>query len=116
MRIAFDIDGTLCSNTDGNYEDATPYEDMINLINDLYAAGHHIILHSARGMGMFNGDVRMAINKWYDLTQTQLDDWGVKYNEFYLGKIHADIYVDDKGYRIKDDGSSVKKLKGFIGA
>ena len=35
MTYVIDIDGTICSNTNGNYEDAKPIVDRIKLINKL---------------------------------------------------------------------------------
>ena len=116
MRLCFDIDGTICNNTDGKYEDAEPYQHMIDLVNELYVAGNYIIFHTARGMGVFNGNKGKAIIKWYSFTKSQLDSWGVKYHELHLGKLHADIYIDDKGYQLKDDGTSAKDLRKFLGA
>ena len=35
---------------------------------------------------------------YYDLTNIQLKEWGVKYHELHVGKkIAADKYIDDKG-------------------
>jgi uncharacterized HAD superfamily protein len=114
LRIALDIDGTICNNTNGKYEEAQPYQHMIELVNELYDDGHYIIFHTARGMGYCNGVPNQAATKWYKLTQNQLDEWGVKYNELHLGKILADVYIDDRGFRIKDDGSSVEDLRRFL--
>lgn len=114
MRYAFDIDGTICENINGNYEDAKPYPEMIKLINSLYDNGDYIIFHTARGMGRFGGNKALAMKQWYCLTKMQLDDWGVKYHELHLGKILADVYIDDRGFRIKADGSSVEDLQNFL--
>ena len=43
MKYCFDIDGTICTNTNGDYESATPIENRINLINDLYEKENEII-------------------------------------------------------------------------
>ena len=48
-KYCFDIDGTICSNTDGNYEDAKPYLARIKQINSLHEEGNKIILFTARG-------------------------------------------------------------------
>ncbi|HER27457.1 MAG TPA: hypothetical protein ENI69_10150, partial [Rhodospirillales bacterium] len=45
----FDIDGTLCSNTEGAYDDAEPFADRIRQVNRLHRAGHTILLYTARG-------------------------------------------------------------------
>ena len=33
-RFCFDIDGTICTNTWGDYEDAEPYFDRIDAVNE----------------------------------------------------------------------------------
>ena len=35
MIYVFDIDGTICNNTDGNYEQAEPFSDRVKKINNL---------------------------------------------------------------------------------
>ena len=44
MKYVFDIDGTICSTTSGDYEQALPYTDRINKINKLYDEGNTITL------------------------------------------------------------------------
>jgi hypothetical protein len=85
----FDIDGTLCTNTEGAYEDARPLTEHIARVNALYDAGHTILLLTARGS-------KTGIN-WEKLTREQLKAWGLKYHELHFGKPSANIYVDDKG-------------------
>ena len=46
---AFDIDGTICTNTYGDYELAKPYKDRIDSINKLYDEGNTIKMFTARG-------------------------------------------------------------------
>ena len=100
MRYVFDIDGTLCTNTGGDYERATPHISRIRKVNDLYDSGHQITLLTARGMGRHKDDTYMAYSDFYNLTKQQLDEWGVKYHKLFLGKPAGDLYIDDKG--IKD--------------
>jgi hypothetical protein len=90
----FDIDGTLCTNTEGTYDQAQPYPDRIARVNTLYEAGHKIFLYTARGS-------TTGIS-WEKLTREQLKSWGVKYHEVYFGKPTANIYVDDKGISLKE--------------
>jgi len=98
MKIyVFDIDGTICSNTFGEYEKAEPIKARINTINNLYDSGNTIIFQTARGMGSSENDSQIAIEKWHDFTISQLKLWGVRYHQLFLGKPAGDIYVDDKG-------------------
>ena len=84
---AFDIDGTICSNTNGNYQKAIPFENRIMVINNLYDTGNTIKMFTARGTTT-NID-------WYDFTKRQLDKWGLKYHELITGKPEADYFIDD---------------------
>ena len=88
MIYCFDIDGTICSITDGSYEDAKPFTDRIKLVNRLYAAGNRIIYFTARGS-------TTGID-WTEVTKNQLEEWGAKHHELHLGKPHYDVYVGDK--------------------
>ncbi len=90
MKIyAFDIDGTICTNTYGEYEKASPNLKRISFINDLYDSGNKIKLFTARGS-------TSGID-WYEFTEKQLREWGVKFHELLLGKPEADFFIDDKG-------------------
>ena len=89
MNYCFDIDGTICTNTNGDYEKAKPFIDRIKIVNKLYIEGNKIIMLTARG-STTNLD-------WTELTKQQLKEWGVKYHELIFGKPEADIFVDDKG-------------------
>jgi len=86
----FDIDGTLCTNTEGAYEDAQPFPDRIAYVNRLHKAGHTILLYTARGS---TTDI-----DWRDVTEGQMAAWGVCYHKLYLGKPTAHVYIDDKAF------------------
>lgn len=114
-KIVFDIDGTICNNSYGKYESATPYIKMVNFINELYDKGYTIIFHSARGFGTFNGDLQKINEKWYDFTSNQLKSWGVKFHYLVLGKPEGKAYIDDRGFKVSDDGSDVEKIRELLG-
>lgn len=102
MNYVFDIDGTICTTTEGDYEAAKPLTDRIAIVNTLYDEGHTIIFQTARGMGRSNNSVAYANTAFYELTKRQLNSWGVKYHSLFLGKPAGDIYIDDKGIKDKD--------------
>tara|TARA_B100000927_G_C16293880_1_gene400617 strand:- start:135 stop:464 length:330 start_codon:yes stop_codon:yes gene_type:complete len=97
-RYCFDIDGTICTNTWGEYGDAEPFYDRIKEVNKLYDEENYIIYFTARGMGNCGGNASCAYGKWYTFTHNQLTEWGCKFNELILGKPHAEYYIDDKGW------------------
>ena len=101
-RYCFDIDGTICNNTWGKYEEALPYKNRIECVNQLYNSGNYIIYFTARGMGTCNGDIDKAYEKLGEFTEIQLSLWGCKFHELRLGKPNADYYIDDKGISDKN--------------
>lgn len=89
MTYCFDLDGTLCTNTEGKYDEAKPFLDRISVVNNLYELGNTILIDTARGS--------TTKIDWYELTKEQLSNWGVKYHKLRVGvKLTADLYVDDK--------------------
>ena len=94
MIYCFDLDNTLCD-TEGNYyENATPKEDRIALVNKLYDEGHTILIDTARGCVSGKNCIYFTIE--------QLKDWGVKFHTLRTGvKFGADVFVDDKGFNDK---------------
>ena len=93
----FDIDGTLCTNTEGKYEEAQPYPERIKMVNELYDSGNTVILLTARGMGRTANNSKQAQRMFFDMTLEQVKKWGVKFHRLMLGKPSADFYIDDKG-------------------
>lgn len=116
--FVFDIDGTICTNTFGEYEKAQPYLDRIQLINNLYNQDKKIIMFTARGA--------TTKKNWRKLTEKQLKNWGLKYHELILGKPEGDIFIDDKAvysedwffqnfdsqkdYMIENHGNNISKI------
>jgi hypothetical protein len=88
MRYIVDIDGTICTNTGGEYEKASPLEANIDKINRLYDEGNKITYWTARGS-------TTGID-WTDLTTQQLDEWGVRYTELRMKKPDYDLFICDK--------------------
>lgn len=80
-----DIDGILCKVTDYKQQlTAQPILDNITKVNKLYDDGQIIILHTARR----EADRSITIH-W-------LAKNNVKYHAIVMGKLKADIYIDDK--------------------
>lgn len=96
MRIVFDLDDTLCVSQDKDYSTAQPMKERIEKVNNLHKLGHTIVISSARSMGRFNGDVQRCYDEYYELTKSQLAEWGLQYDELYLGKQSGDLYVGNE--------------------
>jgi hypothetical protein len=88
MKYIIDIDGTICTNTYGDYQNAEPYMDRIEYLNNLFDEGHEIHYWTARGS---NSGV-----DWTFLTRQQIAKWQAKHTSVKVGKPAYDIWVDDK--------------------
>lgn len=93
-NYCFDLDGTLCTNSDGDYETAQPFNERIRMVNLLYDSGNRILIFTARGS-------TTGID-WRLITENQLIKWNVKYHELIFGKPFADFYIDDKALSDSD--------------
>ena len=107
LTYCIDLDGTLCSNTFGEYKQAVPVQYAIDQVNHLHSAGHKIKIFTARGS-------TSGID-WRITTENQLQSWGVKYDELILGKPEADVYVDDKALNASEwvDSKESSNPSGF---
>lgn len=94
LTYCFDIDGTICTNTEGSYHEARPFGERIAAVNRLFRSGHRIVYFTARGS-------TTGID-WRALTESQLSTWGARYHELILGKPYADVFVDDRAVHSDD--------------
>ena len=99
--IAFDLDDVICYRDEEEgkikkYFSCKPYYDMIEVVNQCYDQGAHIVIYTARGMTSFAGNPHDVYDNLYQLTKHQLEDWGVKYHKLMQGKPYADYYIDNK--------------------
>ncbi len=103
MKYVIDIDGTICyKKEEEDYDQSSPIMNRIEVINKLYEKGNQITYFTARGMGRYSDNQMLAIQKFYSMTENQLNSWGAKYHNLILGKPSADIYIDDKGIKDED--------------
>jgi CMP-N,N'-diacetyllegionaminic acid synthase len=88
-RLVVDVDGVIAEAVpDLDYRQARPIEANVKRINALHDAGCEIVVYTARGS---------ATGKdWSDVTRTQLDTWGLRFDELRFGKPPADFYIDDR--------------------
>lgn len=94
ITYCFDLDDTLCVTNGLDYGGSLPIIERIEKVNRLYEAGCKIKIFTARGS-------ETGID-WREVTQVQLNSWGVKHHELILGKPAADFYIDDKACRDTD--------------
>jgi len=115
MRICIDIDGTICRFREPNeqYADVTPLSGAVQKMKALKSAGHYLILLTARHMGTTGGNVGLVVARQGKSLFDWLARYDIPFDELWFGKPHADVYIDDNGYRfatwseISDDGGSL---------
>ena len=91
MIIYVDIDETICKyENERSYSLASPIRKNVEVINELYDQGNKIVYWTARGT--------VTGLDWHELTGNQLNEWGVKYHEYHLGKPHYDVFICDKAF------------------
>lgn len=98
MRICLDVDGTLCElkSAGDQYATVRPLPHAAESIRALRAAGHYIILATARHMKTCDSNVGMVVARQGQTLIEWLSRHGIEYDELWFGKPHADLYVDDK--------------------
>jgi capsule biosynthesis phosphatase len=115
MRICIDLDGVICRLREPGqeYSDLEPISGAIEKVRALKAAGHYIIIHTARHMKTCQGNVGQVIARQGAVTLDWLKRHGVPYDEIHFGKPHAQVYLDDNALRfeswssIAGDGSTL---------
>jgi len=111
-RIVFDLDGTICRHKklDQSYSTVLPIDGMPELLKELADLGHYIIIHTARNMRTYNGNLS-DIKKYQEPV---ILDWlkkhNITYHELVIGKPWADIYIDDRGLRFTTPEQLRKQL------
>jgi capsule biosynthesis phosphatase len=96
-RFCFDLDGTLVGYpvVKGDYSTCLPIEKNIRLVQQLYKAGHHVIIQTARRMHTHDGNVGKVLADVGPITFAQLAKYDIPFHDIHFGKPWADVYIDD---------------------
>jgi capsule biosynthesis phosphatase len=105
LRICIDLDGTVCDfRREGEtYADVRVKPGAAEAIRGLRAAGHEVIINTARNMGSADHNVGKAIKNVGRITLEWLDRNGIEFDEIFFGKPNADITIDDRVIRFEDN-------------
>ena len=83
---------------------AEPYQNRIDIVNNLHDEGHTVIIETARGCSNSG-------KNWDDETLRQLRKWGVRFDKLRTGvKFCADVFIDDKGVNSEQFFKDVRSL------
>tara|TARA_B100001750_G_scaffold248062_1_gene276451 strand:+ start:3212 stop:3577 length:366 start_codon:yes stop_codon:yes gene_type:complete len=114
LKIAFDLDGVICSNSPDDYNQAIPNKFVIQTINKLKDQGHHISIYTSRYMGRLNENLFDINQHGFERITKQLKGWGVKYDRLILGKPRYDLLIDDKAFGYKDPSDLKNHLSSAL--
>ncbi len=97
--IMVDLDGVLASE-EKTFERAlaAPLPGAREALARLRAAGHTIIVYTARGWAEFR------------MTRQWLDDHGFEYDGLHMGKPIADVWIDDRAVAHRDWEQTLREL------
>jgi capsule biosynthesis phosphatase len=103
VRICIDLDGVICAlRAPGQtYADVEPIPGAAERLRSLRAAGHYVIIQTARHMKTCEGNLGLVMAKQGLVTLEWLERHGMEYDEIHFGKPHADLYVDDNAVRFE---------------
>ena len=113
LRICIDLDGTICEiRKEGEtYADVKVKSGAAERIHALRAAGHTVIINTARNMGSTGHNVGKALKNVGKMTFEWLDKNGIEYDEIFFGKPNADITIDDRVVRFQDNWNEITETK-----
>jgi capsule biosynthesis phosphatase len=121
-RIIVDIDDTLTINeSSSEYSSKLPNEDLIKKLKKFRLLGYEIILHTARNMKTYGGDLSKINKVTLPILLKWLEDNNVEFDGIIMGKPwcgELGFYIDDKAIRpdefLKMSESEIHKLTGNL--
>ena len=109
LRICIDLDGTICDiRQEGeSYADVKAKPYAAERIKALRAAGHTVIIYTARNMGTSGHNVGKALKNIGKITFEWLEKNKIEYDEIFFGKPNADIMIDDRAFRFQNNWDKI---------
>jgi len=104
FKIVIDIDGVICQkkNSDQDYSELEPNDDILEKLQEYRKNGFYIILFTSRNMNTHNNNLGKINASTAKIIIEWLDKHSVPYDEIYYGKPWCGFkgfYVDDKAIR-----------------
>ena len=101
-RIIMDIDDTICTTNNGDYQNSKPIAEVVDKIREYKALGFEICLSTSRNMRTYEGNAGKIAANTLPILIKWLDQHQVPYDEIYIAKPWCGFegfYVDDKAIR-----------------
>ncbi len=103
-RICIDLDGVIAAHRrEGEtYADVAVIEGAVERLEELKAAGHYLIINTARHMKTCGGNAGLVMARIGEITLEWLRRHKVPYDEMHFAKPWAHFYIDDNAVRFSD--------------
>ena len=101
-KIIIDLDDTICSTKNGDYENSIPKEKVVKKIKEYKNLGFEIIIYTSRNMRTYKGNVDLIKANTLPIIIKWLKKFDVPYDQIIVGKpwpSFGGFYVDDKAIR-----------------
>lgn len=101
--LVFDLDGTLCEiDKNKDYSELEPIYSVVKSLKFYKDKGYWIIIHTARQMRTYDGNLGMINANTSQLTIEWLNKNDIPFDEIHFGKPWCGkngFYIDDKAIR-----------------
>lgn len=117
-RLIVDLDGTLTQADTSDYKNVQPHREVIEKLHSYKADGFDIVIHTARNMRTYKGNVGKINVHTLPIIIAWLERHNVPYDEIIVGKPwcgHEGFYVDDRAIRPSEFASlSLDEINALI--
>lgn len=101
-KLIVDLDGTITTSDTSDYVNVSPNHRVIDSLKEYKLAGFTIVIHTARNMRTYEGNVGKINIHTLPTIIEWLDRHQVPYDEIIVGKPwcgHEGFYIDDRAIR-----------------
>lgn len=101
-KLVIDIDDTICTTTNGDYQNSVPDDAMIEKMTQYKEMGFEICLYTSRNMRTYENNIGKITANTLPIILDWLERNNVPYDEIVVGKPWCGLdgfYVDDKAIR-----------------
>ena len=101
-NLIIDLDDTICSTENGNYENSIPKKGIIDKLKIYKQIGFKIVIHTSRNMRTYESNIGLINKNTIPIIVNWLNKNNVPFDEIIVGKPwcgNDGFYVDDKSIR-----------------
>ena len=117
-KLVIDLDDTISVTEHGDYVNSKPVKKTVHMIRQYKEQGFYIVIHSARNMRTYNGEVGLINVNTLPNIISWLKKNDIPFDEIIVGKPwcgYDGFYIDDKAIRPSEFHSmSFEQIKELL--